>query len=439
MNCPVSWRLTVWALPIGIAALSGCAALDLLEGQLPGEEGELPFVETTPYPSSTTNSAQRPPLVEPASQAKGPAASAVAMVSVAETAQTPPVSAAPSPARATVQDGTSASATQNPLSPTSQPAATQPQAAAQPPAAADKAEIVPANTAPAPAPADKPAPANAAEEATSTPPETTVKSIPTAKPGGPAQAEPTAEQRLADVRRRRDELIAALQAEVKVRSEKEDPGAQLPRMQQQLRLLYLLAEKPDEAARQIESLPQAEQEAFRLVMSSLSVWLSPEEQRQTNLRNAEVLKSLRDAAVQLSAAVRLDVRNLHFCESVDGYGWYKEFPAAQFCSKQQVILYAEVDNFTTEQTGPESYETELQASYQIFDSGGTLVDERQLPLDKEVCRNQRRDYFLAYRIYLSDGLAAGRYRLELTVEDLKAKEPYQGRKFGESTVEFSIR
>jgi len=29
--------------------------------------------------------------------------------------------------------------------------------------------------------------------------------------------------------------------------------------------------------------------------------------------------------------------------------------------------------------------------------------------------------------------------LELTVEDLKAKEPYQGRKFGESTVEFSIR
>jgi hypothetical protein len=283
-------------------------------------------------------------------------------------------------------------------------------------------------------------PAKVTEQTASPPPlEAARKDSDESKKEEPKQPGPTPEQRPADLIRRRDELIAALQAEIKLKGGKEDPDGELTRMQQQLRLLNLLAEKPDDAVVEIESLPEAEQEAFKQLMFGLSIWLSPDEQRRTSLKSARVLRSLRDATAQLSAAARLDVRNLRFCESVDGYGWYKEFPAAQFASKQQVILYAEVENFAAEQKGPDSYETELAASYQIFDSGGTLVDERQLPLDKEVCRNRRRDYFLAYRIYLPDGLPAGRYRLELAAEDLKAKEHYQGRKLGEGVIEFSIR
>ena len=102
---------------------------------------------------------------------------------------------------------------------------------------------------------------------------------------------------------------------------------------------------------------------------------------------------------------------------------------------------------------------------QIFDSHGKLVDERELPLDLEQCRNYRRDYFLTYLIYLPDGLSSGNYRLELTVEDRKgtaapqepaaprgakskedklAKTPssassYKGRKLGTGTIEFTIK
>ena len=69
----------------------------------------------------------------------------------------------------------------------------------------------------------------------------------------------------------------------------------------------------------------------------------------------------------------------------------------------------------------------------------SIVAERQLPLDREVCRNYRRDYFLAYPIYMPDGIGPGRYRLELTIEDRKAEGKYQGRKLGEGLIEFAIR
>jgi hypothetical protein len=104
-----------------------------------------------------------------------------------------------------------------------------------------------------------------------------------------------------------------------------------------------------------------------------------------------------------------------------------------------VILYAEVENFTAEHKGGAGYETELQGSYVILDSSGQEVASRQLQLDKEVCRNHRRDYFLAYRIYMPEAISPGRYRLELTVEDLKARGKYQGRKLGEGVIEFAIR
>jgi hypothetical protein len=102
-------------------------------------------------------------------------------------------------------------------------------------------------------------------------------------------------------------------------------------------------------------------------------------------------------------------------------------------------LYVEVDNFAAEKKGPQGYETELQGSYQIFDERGQIVAERQLPLDRETCRNFRRDYFLAYPIYMPEQIVPGRYRLELTIEDRKASSDYQGRKLGEGLIEFSIR
>ena len=245
--------------------------------------------------------------------------------------------------------------------------------------------------------------------------------------------------RPASVEQARNDLIEALEAEIRQRRSDSTNAEELPRLEQQLRLAYLAAGRMDEAVSAVESLDPSQREAYKDLMFGLGVWLSPDEARRAPLRSAKVLHSLRDATNDLAAASKLEVRNLVFCERVDHFGWYSEFPRKEFQPKQQVILYAEVENFAAEQKGPAGYETELQGSYEILDSSGQIVASRQLQLDKEVCRNYRRDYFLAYRIYMPETLSPGRYRLELTVEDLKARDKYQGRKLGDGMIEFTIR
>ena len=256
--------------------------------------------------------------------------------------------------------------------------------------------------------------------------------------GNSATAVAAGEDRQAKIDRARDELIADLEAEIRERRSRSATDEALPRLEQQLRLLYLAANRLDEAVTSVESLDEPQRESFKHAMFGLGVWMSPDEARRAPLRSAKVLRSLRDATTELAAASKLELRTLAFCERVEQFGWFTEFSRNEFRPKQQVILYVEIENFAAEKKGA-SYETELQGSYQIFDEGGRIVAERQLPLDRETCRNYRRDYFLAYPMYLPDSIEPGRYRLELTVEDLKASGDYQGRKFGEGMIEFTIR
>ncbi len=264
----------------------------------------------------------------------------------------------------------------------------------------------------------------------------------------PAEATPptaaafqSADDRLAAIAQQRDVLIAMLEEDIHHRQAAASAATDLalPRLEQQLRLLYAAAGRPDDAARTVESLTEPEREAYKHLMFGLSTWFADQQPQRVPLRAARVLRSLRDAQSELAVASKLALANLAFCERVESFGWYTEFARREFFPKQQVILYVEVENFAAQEKSPHSFETELQGSYQIFDSRGNIVAERKLPLDREVCRNIRHDYFLAYPIYIPESIGPGRYRLELTIEDLKASGQYQGRKFGEGTIEFTVR
>jgi hypothetical protein len=272
-------------------------------------------------------------------------------------------------------------------------------------------------------------------------PATHTSSVPAATGTSVAPLVSSPEDRLAAIAHERDVLIAMLEEDLHHRraAAGAPTDSQLPRLEQQLRLLYAAAARPDDAARAVDSLTQAERDAYKHLMFGLSTWLADDQPQRAALRSAHVLRSLRAAQGELTAAAKLDLANLAFCERVESFGWYTEFARNNFLPKQQVIVYVEINNFTAREKGPRSFETELQGSYQIFDARGNIVAERKLPLDREVCRNLRRDYFLAYPIYIPDTIDPGRYRLELTIEDLKAGEQYQGRKFGEGSIEFTVR
>jgi hypothetical protein len=92
----------------------------------------------------------------------------------------------------------------------------------------------------------------------------------------------------------------------------------------------------------------------------------------------------------------------------------------------------EVDNFAVEEKSGR-FETELKGGYQIYDVSGRRLADQELPLDKQVCRNRRRDYFIAYRMYMPKSVPAGPCRLQVTIEDVK------GQKFGQASIDFEIK
>ena len=78
------------------------------------------------------------------------------------------------------------------------------------------------------------------------------------------------------------------------------------------------------------------------------------------------------------------------------------------------------------------WETALSGSYQIYDEQGNKVAERNFPVETEVCRNRRRDFFIPYRVYVPK-VNPGRYNLQLTMRDIKSKKTGQS-----AMIEFTV-
>ena len=478
-RCGYRW-LRLLALTL-LGPLAGCAAMNLLEGKLPiGEDDDLGIV-TKPYPGWERQAKSTLDKIPSAGAKQQPVPAAPAATTPAAVA-TP--KATPSPVAVAAATNVNTNVTRE------QPPADNPAATAAPTISAAPLEtpnslpstklvealanVAPASPAPTLAPVVNPPAAKTPAEPSPALVHPTHdhplavtgaegKAVQPAAAATDKKVEPTAAERLAALMKQRSEFLTALKAEVNRRRSATEDDEELTRLEQELRLVELASEQPEEAVRQIDALDGPERDAFAHLLMGLATWMNADEARRPTLRNAKIVREIRDAAAELAAASKLDVRNLAFCEKVESYGWYTEFSRSQFKPKQQVILYAEEENFSALQIADKSYETELQGSYQIFDSRGSLVDERDLPLDKEVCRNYRRDYFVAYLIYLPEGLSSGNYRLELTIEDKKGssassdapqrsgkddklvvKSPsstssYKGRKLGTGTIEFTIK
>ena len=75
----------------------------------------------------------------------------------------------------------------------------------------------------------------------------------------------------------------------------------------------------------------------------------------------------------------------------------------------------------------------MQGSYQILDAAGERIADHTFPVEEELCRNRRRDYFIPYRMWMPKNIPAGQYVLQLTIEDA------QGKKFGQSSITFQIK
>lgn len=199
-----------------------------------------------------------------------------------------------------------------------------------------------------------------------------------------------------------------------------------------LRMLYLAAGRRDDALKPIPGIAPAQQDYWSKQLFALATYLDSQRTDDSSLRAAEAVQHLTRAAASLAEQGRLRVCNLAFCSAVESYGVHKRIDQHEFKPDQELLVYAEVENFKSEET-EQGFHTALQSSYQILDSQGRRVAHDELPLTEEHCQNRRRDYFVRYFIRLPKTIYDGAYTLEWTIEDTLA------RKIGQSTIEFTIK
>ncbi len=202
--------------------------------------------------------------------------------------------------------------------------------------------------------------------------------------------------------------------------------------QARLRLLYVLAGRRQEALEPIRSVAPAEQQFWSNELYGLATWLDTERTPDDTRRAAEAKQIFEEAIARLGESAPLVIRNLAFCTEVHSYGCTKRFKTQEFVPGQEVVLYAEVENFISEPT-PKGFHTSLRSSYQIFDSRGQPVGEHEFGPTEEYCQNLRRDFFIGYHLRLPKRVYPGKHTLQLTIEDLK------GHKVGQSSIELTIK
>lgn len=199
-----------------------------------------------------------------------------------------------------------------------------------------------------------------------------------------------------------------------------------------LRLMQMAHGDTEKALSPIPGSTPTEQEFWQKTLWAMSNYMDQKGIPEASDRAAEAVLHLNEAANRLRASATLQVKNLALCRKIMSYGSFEKFPEYEFAAGQPVLLYAEVDNFTSQQT-PQGYKTVLKSSLEIQDLQGKQVWPQEFKATEDVCRNQRRDYFHSYQFTIPAKMTAGTYVLKLAVED----EP--AHKVAEGNLRFSVK
>jgi hypothetical protein len=200
-----------------------------------------------------------------------------------------------------------------------------------------------------------------------------------------------------------------------------------------LRMLYLLSGQPARSLEPIAGLDPADQEFWQEVFWGMSSYFDRNTIADPRDRATQTIAQLRAAVHKLQEKSKLELRNVSFCNKIENYGRYDRFKRDEFTAGQQVLLYAEVENFKSEPTTDGPYRTMLKSTIEIFDAGGKVVQSMPFAANEDLCASPRRDYYNSYEFAIPAGIALGPHQLKLTVEDQLSQ------KVASYTVNFTVK
>lgn len=169
--------------------------------------------------------------------------------------------------------------------------------------------------------------------------------------------------------------------------------------------------------------PQEPLSPLQPMAGPATTWITPGKEEpiaEAEAEEASQAVEVEAEATEVRPTKELQLRNLCFCREIDSYGVYQRFESTQFRPGQEVLLYVEVEGFQSE-AKPAGYCTALSSSWEIQDDQGRRQVQRTYPAAEDICRNQRRDFFQAYRFRLPK-LVHGAYELILEVHDTLSEQ-----------------
>lgn len=221
-----------------------------------------------------------------------------------------------------------------------------------------------------------------------------------------------------------EQLIARLEQEVTQSSPGTDVDAQNEHLRKQvhLRLLYMIAQRQEEAMTAIPGTDSNQQEYWQQMVWAMSNSLDTNRYPEAMERAAQTVPPLSAALRQIREQSALSIKNMTFCRKISYFGNYERFPRNDFTAGHEVLLYTEIENFVSSPTAEGEYRTSLKSLIEIADAQGKIVWTKGFPSTEDFCRNPRRDYFHNYQFYIPEDLSTGTYTLKLTIIDELSKK-----------------
>lgn len=198
-----------------------------------------------------------------------------------------------------------------------------------------------------------------------------------------------------------------------------------------LRLMQLAAGEKMEALEPVPGLTPTEQAYWSNQLFTIATLLDHNDVSDDSLRASLAGDQLGAASAKLGELSALSVRNLAFCSEVYGFGDCEPKKPAKFKLGEEVMLYAEIENFRSEST-EKGHHASLATSYEVLDKHGNRVEEGEFATVDDYCNRTRRDFYIEYTFTLPKRIYPNQYQLKLVIRDRLSG------KIGHAIVDFEI-
>jgi len=201
-----------------------------------------------------------------------------------------------------------------------------------------------------------------------------------------------------------------------------------PDKQFALRMLSLLDGQYDLARATIDGTNAELQEVLQALVDTL-IAAQPETEHGLAANADRTLQAIEKLRRLLAARADLRMPMVAFCRSVASFGVYDRIDPLHFRAGTEhvVILYCEIANYSSRNTDDGQFETLLTLGTQIYTADGQLIQAQPEQHVRDLCRNVRRDFFIAQPLRLPATLLPGPHVLKVAVTDMLAAKRVETR------------